>query len=304
MEVSTLMDLQTFKTNVLNGQPPTQLVVLLCAENFFIADQYINTLCVKTGKEKRLINSIFEQDSANSLVFDYTETINVLKTEAFTEAAEDYSVFENTIIVCNKLEKKLESALADYIIKIPALKDWQVFDYIKQVCPELDDLEIKWLYNASGKNIYKIESELDKLLLFHPKERKKALACLRFSQDSDLYALSIFEFCDAIIYNRKDILVEYFRHRATINFELMPVIGVLLPKIRNLILVKHAGKRAAEIGISDGQYYYLTKDPYLSLEHLQKLLQIVSNVDLQLKSGLLDIPKDAQIDYVISKLCD
>lgn len=298
------MDLQTFKTNVLNGQPPTQLVVLLCAENFFIADQYINTLCAKTGKEKRLINSIFEQDSANSLVFDYTETINVLKTETFNEAAEDYSVFENTIIVCNKLEKKLESALADYIIKIPTLKDWQVFDYIKQVCPELDDLEIKWLYNASGKNIYKIESELDKLLLFHPKERKKALACLRFSQDSDLYALSIFEFCDAIIYNRKDILVEYFRHRATINFELMPVIGVLLPKIRNLILVKHAGKRAAEIGISDGQYYYLTKDPYLSLEHLQKLLQIVSNVDLQLKSGLLDIPKDAQIDYVISKLCD
>lgn len=298
------MDLQTFKTNVLNGQPPTQLVVLLCAENFFIADQYINTLCEKTGKEKRLINSIFEQDSANSLVFDYTETINVLKTETFNEAAEDYSVFENTIIVCNKLEKKLESALADYIIKIPALKDWQVFAYIKQVCPELDDLETKWLYNASGKNIYKIEFELDKLLLFHPKERKKALACLRFSQDSDLYALSIFEFCDAIIYNRKDILVEYFRHRATINFELMPVIGVLLPKIRNLILVKHAGKRAAEIGISDGQYYYLTKDPYLSLEHLQKLLQIVSNVDLQLKSGLLDIPKDAQIDYVISKLCD
>lgn len=298
------MDLQTFKTSVLNGQPPTQLVVLLCAENFFIADQYINTLCAKTGKEKRLINSIFEQDSANSLVFDYTETINVLKTETFNEAAEDYSVFENTIIVCNKLEKKLESALADYIIKIPVLKDWQVFDYIKQVCPELDDLETKWLYNASGKNIYKIESELDKLLLFHPKERKKALACFRFSQDSDLYALSIFEFCDAIIYNRKDILVEYFRHRATINFELMPVIGILLPKIRNLILVKHAGKRAVEIGISDGQYYYLTKDPYLSLEHLQKLLQIVSNVDLQLKSGLLDIPKDAQIDYVISKLCD
>lgn len=298
------MDLQTFKTNVLNGQPPTQLVVLLCAENFFIADQYINTLCAKTGKEKQLINSIFEQDSANSLVFDYTETINVLKTETFNEAAEDYSAFENTIIICNKLEKKLESALADYIIKIPALKDWQVFDYIKQVCPELDDLEIKWLYNASGKNIYKIESELDKLLLFHPKERKKALACLRFSQDSDLYNLSIFEFCDAIIYNRKDILVEYFRHRATTNFELMPVIGVLLPKIRNLILVKYAGKKAAEIGISDGQYYYLTKDPYLPLERLQKLLQVVSNVDLQLKSGLLDIPKDAQIDYVISKLCD
>ena len=298
------MELSQFKENVLNGQLPSQLVVLLCAENFFIADQYINTLCSKTGKEKKLVNSIFEQDSALSLVFDYTETINVLKTETFSEAAEDYSVFENTIIVCNKLEKKLESVLADYIIKIPALKDWQVFDYIKQVCPELDDLEIKWLYNAAGKNIYKIESELDKILLFHPKERKKALACLRFSKDSDLFNLSIFELCDAIIYNRKNILVEYLRHRSVANFELMSLVGALLPKIRNLMLVKYAGKTAEELGISTGQYYYLTKDPYIPLERLQNLLQTVSNIDLQLKSGLLDIPKDAQIDYVISKLCE
>ena len=298
------MDLQTFKANILNGQAPTQLVVLLCAENFFIADQYINTLCAKTGKEKKIVNSIFEQESALSLVFDYTETINVLKTETFSEIAEDYSIFENTIIVCNKIEKKLESVLSDYIIKIPALKDWQVLDYIKQVCPELDDLEAKWLYNAAGKNIYKIESELDKVLLFHPKERKKALTCIRFSKDSDLFNLSIFELCDAIIYNRKDILVEYLRHHTVVNFELMSLVGVLLPKIRNLILVKFAGKTAAEIGISDGQYYYLTKDPYLPLERLQSLLQTVSNIDLQLKSGLLDISKDAQIDYVISKLCE
>ncbi len=298
------MELNQFKENVLNGQLPSQLVVLLCAENFFIADQYINTLCAKTGKEKKIVSSIFEQESALSLVFDYTETINVLKTETFSEVAEDYSIFENTIIVCNKLEKKLESALADYIIKIPALKDWQVIEFIKQVCPELDDLEAKWLYNAAGKNIYKIESELEKIVLFHPKERKKALACLRFSQDSDLYNLSIFELCDAIIYNRKDILVEYFRHRSVANFELMPLVGVLLPKIRNLILVKYAGKKAADIGISDGQYYYLTKDPYIPLERLQTMLQTVSNFDLQLKAGLLDISKDAQIDYVISKLCE
>jgi hypothetical protein len=297
------MELSKFKENVLNGQLPTQLIVLLCAENFFIADQYINTLCAKTGKEKKIVNSIFEQESALSLVFDYTETINVLKTETFSEVAEDYSIFENTIVVCNKLEKKLESALADYIIKIPALKDWQVIEFIKQVCPELDELEAKWLYNAAGKNIYKIESELEKVLLFHPKERKKALACLRYSKDSDLYNLSIFELCDAIIYNRRDILVEYLRHRSIVNFELMSLVGALVPKIRNLILVKYAGKTAADLGISDGQYYYLSKDPYLPLERLQSLLQDVSNIDLQLKSGLLDIPKDAQIDYVLAKLC-
>ena len=47
------MELSQFKENVLNGILPTQLVVLICAENFFIADQYINTLCAKTGKNVR-----------------------------------------------------------------------------------------------------------------------------------------------------------------------------------------------------------------------------------------------------------
>jgi hypothetical protein len=83
----------------------------------------------------------------------------------------------------------------------------------------------------------------------------------------------------------------------------MSLVGALAPKIRNLILVKYAGKTAADLCISDGQYYYLSKDPYLPLERLQSLLQDISNIDLQLKSGLLDIPKDAQIDYVLAKLC-
>ena len=298
------MELRKFKENVLDGKLPTQLVILVCPENFFIADQYINTLCNKSGKEKKIINSIFEQDSALSLVFDYAETINVLKTETFSEVAEDYSVFENTIVICNKIDKKLESLLIDYIIKVPALKDWQVIDYIKQICPELDDLEAKWLYNAAGKDIYRINSELAKITLFHQKDRKKALACLRFGKDSDLFSLSIFDLCDAIIYNKKNVLVEYLRHRSTVNFELMSLVGALLPRIKNLLLVKYAGKTAAEIGVSDGQYYYLTKDPFIPLERLQKLLNVVSNIDYQLKSGLLDIKKEYQIDYLITKACE
>jgi hypothetical protein len=304
MEVDSLMELSTFKANILDGKLPSQLVILVCSENFFIADQYINTLCVKTNKEKRLISSIFEQESALSLVFDYTDSINVLKTDIFNEVAEDYSNFENTIIVCNKVDKKIEALVSDYIIKVPTLVDWQVHAYMKQVCPELDDLEIKWLYNVTNKDIYRIDAELSKLLLFHPKDRKGVLAHLRFDRGSDLYNLSIFELCDAIIYNRKNIIIDFLTHKSMLNFELMALVGILIPKIKNLILVKYGNKTAAEIGINEKQYYYLVKDPLIPLAKLQNLLSIVTNIDFQLKSGLLDISKDAQIDYLISKLCE
>ena len=69
-------------------------------------------------------------------------------------------------------------------------------------------------------------------------------------------------------------------------------------------MVKYAGKTADEIGISNGVYYYTVKDPYLALERLQTLLDVVSNIDLQLKSGLLDLNKNTQIDYLISKICE
>lgn len=297
------MELYKFKEHILNGFLPTQLVVLVCPENFFIADQYINTFCAKSGKEKRLISSIFEQDSAMALVDDYSETVNVLKTDIFSEVAEDYSAVENIVVICNKIDKKLESVLADYIIQVPALKDWQVYDYIKQVCPELDQLEIEWLYKATKGNIYKIESEIDKLLLFHPKVRKQVLAHLRFDSASDLYNLSVFELCDAVIYNKKKIILEYFRYRSSTDFELMSLTSNLVSKIKNLLLVKHAGKTEIDLGISKGQYYHLVNAPTVSIERLQELLAIATNIDYQLKSGLLDIKKEHQIDYLLSKMC-
>lgn len=297
------MELYKFKEHILNGFLPTQLVVLVCPENFFIADQYINTFCAKSGKEKRLISSIFEQDSAMALVDDYSETVNVLKTDVFSEVAEDYSAFENIVIICNKVDKKLESVLADYIIQVPALKDWQVYDYIKQICPELDQLEIEWLYKAAGGNIYRIEAELDKVLLFHPKTRKQVLAHLRYSKDSDLHSMSVFDLCDAIIYNKKNVIMDYLRHRSTADIELMSLTSNLVAKIKNLLLVKYAGKSFADLDITKGQHYYISIAPTIPVEKLQELLAIATNIDNQLKSGLLDISKENQIDYVISKMC-
>ena len=64
-------------------------------------------ICNKSGKEKRLIESIFEHQSALSLVFDFTEYVNVLKTETFSEFIEDYSELSDTIVVCNKVDKKI-----------------------------------------------------------------------------------------------------------------------------------------------------------------------------------------------------
>jgi DNA polymerase III delta subunit len=304
MEVNTLMELYKLKENLLEGKLPTQLLIFVCSENFFIADQYVETILSKSGKEKRLINSIFEPESSIVSLFDEDNSfLNILKTEIFSEFAEDYSVFEDMIIVCSKVDKKLASMLTDYIVEVPQLKDWQLESYVKQRCTSLDDLEAQWLVKATNNNIYRIENELDKLSVFPATKQKEILARLRFEPNSDLYNLDVFTLCDAILYNNKAVLVEYLKHQNVCKFDLMNIVGALLKKTKNLLFVKYSRRNAAELGINPGYYKRLLNEPMIPQERLQTILSILSNIDLQLKSGLLEISKDRQIDYLLSKLC-
>lgn len=297
------MKLQTLKTNLLENRLPDSFMIFVCPENFFIADQYIEMICNKSGKEKRLIESIFEQQSALSLVFDFTDYVNVLKTETFSEFIEDYSELTDTIIVCNKVDKKIAELVKDYIIEVPKVEKHHLAEYILQRCPELDSLEVDWLLQATNQDIYKINNELDKLLVFSAKERKGVLAHLKFEPGSDLFSLDTYTLRDAIIYNNKNILVEYLKHQESHQIELLSLVGLILKHARALLSVKYTKRKAEELGLTYGYYKRLLSEPWIPQEHLQSIIKITANIDLQLKSGLLEMPKNRQIDYLLARLC-
>jgi hypothetical protein len=231
-----------------------------------------------------------------------TDELNVLKVETFEEALLDYSGLTNTVVICEKIDKKIKAMVDDYVIAIPKLTDWQIKSYMKLICQDLDQDEIDWLYNACNGDIYKIINEIDKVNLFPSiPERKKALSELRFGPGSDLYSVSLFDLADAIICNNKPFILEFLRHE-NLNFDLLSIVGAMLQKVKNIILVtQNSGKKATEIGISDGYFFRLKKDwGGFPLQRLQMLLQFLSGIDLKLKSGLLDMSKEAQIDYLIA----
>ena len=297
------MNLQTLKNNLLDNRLPDQFIIFVCPENFFIADQYVEMICNKSGKEKRLIKSIFEQQSAMSLVFDFSEYVNVLKVETFDEFTEDYATFTDTIVLCNKVDKKLVDLVKDYIIEIPKISEDHLAEYILQRCPELDLLEVKWLIQATSGDIYRINNELDKIVLFTAKNRNKILAHIKFDPSSDLFVIDNYALRDAIIYNNKGILLEYLRHQKMSQLELLSINSLILKKARALLAVKYTHSKAEELDLSFGYYKRLLSEPWIAQERLQTIINITSNIDAQLKSGLLDIPKNRQIDYLLTKLC-
>lgn len=300
------MTLADLKQAIQEQNTPKQFYIFVCPENFFVADQYVEAICEERRVEKAIVNSIYDQESALSLVLDRDEYLNIIKVDVFNEVAEDYSIFENTIVVCNKIDKKIESLVSDYVVKFPALVDWQIKDYIKQVCPELDLIEIDWLYSTTKNKdgIYRVKNELDKICLFKGPVRKQILAELKFDKDSDLYTVDIFKLSSALILGDTYTVLDYLKHRKTFPIELYSILGLTLADVKKAILVtQNSGKTAADLGMSTGQFNII-KSVYSKVhpERLKYLLNKLSSIDLKIKSGLLDISNQTQVDYLITQM--
>ena len=294
----TLMDL---KKSIEAQNIPDDFMIFLCSENSFIADQYVDAICEINNLVKTRINTLQDQASALSLVLGSTDELKVMKVDTFEEAVIDYSDLKNTVVICNKIDKKVKPLVEDYIIEIAKLVDWQTKSYIKLICPVLNDDELDWLYQATNGDIYKMINEVDKIKLFPVPEQRSVLDAIRFSPDSDLYSVSIFDLADAIIRNNKPFVLDFLRHK-NINFDLMQIVGATLQKVKNIILVtQNSGKTASEIGINDKYMYRLRKDwNGFPESRLKALLEFLSGIDLKLKTGSLDMSKEAQMDYFIA----
>lgn len=301
------MTLSELKQQILANKITDDLIIFVCAENYFIADQYTNAISNKTGLEKQSAFSVAQRiNPILSLVIDYTGYLYVIKTETFDEVIPDPAEIKNTIIICNKVDKKVIDNLTDYIVEVPKLVDWQVKDFMKTLCPGLDSASIDWAYTNMGGDIYKIKNELDKIRLFPPQEQLNVLASLRFVDGSDLYIQTLYKLAEAIVKNNKRDILEFFYHRQSCNIDPMGLLAMLLANYKRILLItQRTNTTAKDLGISDEQYraisYYYKG---YSVDKLEKIIHALSAIDIDLKSGRLDIPKNALFDYIISKTLD
>ena len=152
------MKLEELKNSIIKKNAPDSLLVFVTSGNNFLAEQYLEGIAKSKELDINKINSLKDLESASALVFDYGSMLNVLRVEVFDEFAE-YKDLKNVVVICNKLDKKIEKVVADYVITMPKLTDWQVVDYILTLCPGLDEDEAKMLYKITYGDIYRIDNE-------------------------------------------------------------------------------------------------------------------------------------------------
>ena len=299
------MTLNELKEQILNGAVDNDFKIFVYDDNTFLVKQYIEEICQLQNRLKNKINSIYEtESSALSLVMNFDNYLNIIETDTFEERSEDYSQFENIIVVCKKVDKKLETVLSNYIVEFPKLEDWQIKAYMQTLCPAISPDEIDWLYTASKGDIYKILNEIDKILLFDKSEQHDILNAMRYDKNTDLYQIEIFDIADAIVKQDKLVLLDFLKHEQNFNFDPIAISNLILNTLKKIALIKlNSGATATDIGVSAKQYNAFKKYLFnnVSSERLFNMLEFISGIDIQLKSSLLSLSKDKLLDYIICK---
>lgn len=301
------MKLQDIKKAIIDKTIEDNFLVFLCSENYFIADQYVETIATAKNYNLQYINSLTETESTAALIQEDTEILYVLKTEVFEEARPDYSNYNNVIVICKKIDKKLDKVIKDFVVNVPKLEEWQVIAYMQTICPGMSEQDCTLFYKAAGKNIYKIDNELSKVALFNKVDQRTILMDLLFDESSDMYSVDTFDLVNKILENNKAKVYEILARRKYLDLAPFAVIALLLRNFRNIVLINHKSNMTAaelkEIGLSQGQINmyqkYYTGYP---LSYLMNSIKFLSGLDQRLKAGLLDMTENQLFDYIICNI--
>lgn len=298
----TLIDLKNFITNKI---VPSDFMIFVRKDCPFLAHQYVKALGELSVGGITKINSVYEPlQSSLMLLAAHAETLNVLYTDTFDERSEDYTQFENTIVICDQVSKDIAKNVEKYIIKFPKLTDWQLFDYAKTICPAIDDEDLQWLVKATDCDIDRVINELAKVSLFGKSEQKEVFAAIRFDPQSNMYKADLFDIVNALVLGDSAVLFDFIKHNGYEIHEPVVLANRALSSLKNIVLIaRNPQLTAADIGVSPGQYNFI-KNRYRSLnvEAVKYKIKFLSNFDLLLKTSQLDLDKRDMLTYLVINL--
>lgn len=301
------MTLQELKLSIVDPEtygPVKGFIILKCLENHFIVDQYLDALEKDSQYELNKVSSIFEPTtSALSLVFDYDNRINIIKTDEFNEFADNYDDLGTIIVVCNTIDKKVDPFVKPYVIEIPKLQEWQIHDYI-MVNSALGSDMANYLIKAAKGDIYKVTAELDKIQLF-PKEQQQLLfADLINDPNTDLYDQSLLDVSSAMLKGDRIAVLNALLHRYILDMDPMWLISLLITNFKKILFINfNSGLSAEDLKVTPKQinaikYYY----KHFTLDQVKAAIDFLTSIDAKLKNGELILDQSHLFDYIMNKI--
>lgn len=298
------MKLHELKKQIALGILPTDFTIFVNAkDSLFLTNQYMKAITALASGGINRVKSIYEPKQSSLLTLTAVENmLNIVYTDTFAERAEDYSQFENTIVVCDQIEKSIEPAVADFVVQMPKLQEWQILDYVKTFCDGIADEDLLWLIRAADLNIDRVLNELDKVQRFSNNEQKQVFASICTDRNNGFYKADLFKIVNAIVDGDLVTLYNFLFYGGADLLDPVVLVNRAFSNLKAILLVTQNLQASAEsLGVSTKQKHALSRQyTSLDLEAAKRKMRFLAEFDLALKTSKLDMTKHEMLSYIIS----
>ena len=303
------MTIEELKHQIESNNVTNSPLIFKDDESLFLSDMYIKAISKSKKLPIKYIQSLSEvvNDSFDFFACETPEQsscLNVLHAQVYEWADIDISRTTNLIVVTTKFSNKdIEKRLSDYIVVMPKLEDWQIKDYVYSICEGVDHKDLDWLMNICGKNVCRLQQELDKLTLFNVDERKYLFdSFVRDGSMDDLSSYNIFNFTNAVTSKDFNMLKSIYKEIERADITDFYLLTVLLKNFRNIVMVQlNSNPTPESTGLDSKQLYAIRRIPKVySAEQLVKIFDFLCDIDRQVKEG--ELPAPLVVDYLTVKI--
>ena len=285
------------ESNTLSNAP----LILKYADSKFLAYQYFKAIA-KNYQEVIYIDAI-KEIVRDDIFGGANQTLYLYDTEKLDENVTKDDT--DLIVICKSVPDYLE---VDYV-DLTKILPWMVESFVKMRLKGLDDEEIKWLCEVAKYDVYRLDQECKKLELFEPNQQRAVFNQMnRENAYSDLNALTIFNFTNAMIKKDYRTLAEVLESIASIDIEGVGLVTILQKQIKNLIDIQtNPRNTAASLNMKPAQFnaikYNVGK---FKDSQLINIFEFLTEFDYKLKSGNMQFSADAKennlrtIDYIVT----
>lgn len=223
-------------------------------------------------EEANAIKSFFEKLDDSTMVIFICD--NIIKTKDLTKTAINYGA---EIIDKSELEENELQAIIN--------------EYVSSLDVKIDEKASKLLLKNSNNNIDIVLMEIDKIANVD----KIINESLVKEYSSTINTDETFEFIDAVVQKRFDLVFALLEKLLNNNTEILGLISLLANRYSTIYIVKSADKNqvgdekiAELLGFKNkGRLYYIRRDGKIyTLDQLKEIIISLSELDKKIKTGL------------------
>lgn len=290
-----MIDIIEFKDIVNNKKTKDTIYIFEYKDVDFVVNEYLFQIV----KDKNLSISYVDNLSKNNL-FEDNKYCKINYVDIFNDQTGDFKNNINTFVICKDVENNTRKIYDDNIVVFPKLENWQIQDFVKQQLKKIDISKINWLCEKCSYDIYLLDNEIHKLLLFPASTQEVILNEL--IADDNFYHLNtktIYDIVNAFIKKDKKTLISYL-YTKTNEHNVFAIHSLLLKQFKYILMIQNNNRITAnDLGISYQQFNVIKQHNccYYSNEKIKKIYLFLLSINEKIKTGYID--QNMLLDYLI-----